>query len=107
MDIVSLPPTPPAVASAGASVAPPGEASSRVERPPQTSFKDILTGLGQRMDSGEASVQAAMHAAPKLGPTGELLMLQAGVYQYTETFEVAAKMVDKATNAVKTTLQGQ
>lgn len=71
------------------------------------SFKDLLTGLGERMDRGEASVQGALHAAPKLGPAGELLMLQAGVYQYTETFEVAAKMVDKGTSAIKTTLQGQ
>lgn len=72
-----------------------------------TSFKDVLATLGQRMDQGEGSVQAALKAAPRMGPAGELLMLQAGVYQYTETFEVAAKMVDKATNAIKTTLQGQ
>jgi hypothetical protein len=59
------------------------------------------------MDQGEGSVQAALKAAPRMGPAGELLVLQAGVYQYTETFEVAAKMVDKGTNAIKTTLQGQ
>lgn len=59
------------------------------------------------MDRGEASVRGALRAAPKFGPAGELLTLQARVYQYTETFEVAAKMVDKATSAIKTTLQGQ
>jgi hypothetical protein len=79
--------------------------------PPQKtngpSFKDVLSGLGKRMDEGERSVQAAIEVAPKMGPGGELLTLQAGVYRYTETFELAAKLVDKATNAIKTTLQGQ
>ncbi len=78
-----------------------------VSREKTTSFKDVLATLGQRMDQGEGSVQAALKAAPRMGPAGELLVLQAGVYQYTETFEVAAKMVDKGTNAIKTTLQGQ
>lgn len=59
------------------------------------------------MDQGEASVRAVAQAAPQLGPGGELLALQAGVYRYSETFEVAAKLVDKASSAVKTTLQGQ
>lgn len=101
MDILSLPPTSPPPVSASPEVGPGGAP------PRESSFKAVLTGLAERMDRGEASVQVALHAAPKMGPAGELLMLQAGVYQYTETFEVAAKMVDKATNAIKTTLQGQ
>lgn len=84
---------------------PPSKATS--EKPAGPSFKDVLAGLGKRMDEGERSVQAAIEVAPKMGPGGELLTLQAGVYRYTETFELAAKMVDKATNAIKTTLQGQ
>jgi hypothetical protein len=103
MDIVALP----ASASTSSSPAAASEARLRVEQPPQASFKEVLTRLSERMDRGEASVQAAIRAAPQMGPAGELLTLQAGVYQYTETFEVAAKMVDKATNAIKTTLQGQ
>lgn len=75
--------------------------------PAGPSFKAILTELAKRMDDGEASVNAVTKAAPTLGPGGELLALQAGVYRYTETFEVAAKLVDKASSAVKTTLQGQ
>lgn len=100
MDIVSPPLSPALPAPLSGDRPAPSE-------PPRRSFKDLLTGLGERMDHGEAAVRGALHAAPKLGPTGQLLMLQAGVYQYTETFEVAAKMVDKATGAIKTTLQGQ
>lgn len=100
MDVVS----PPLIAPLPKAVSADRPSSSE---PARRSFKDLLTGLGERMDRGEASVQGALHVAPKLGPAGELLMLQAGVYQYTETFEVAAKMVDKATSAIKTTLQGQ
>lgn len=98
MDIVALPIASPAAASEG---------PLHVERPRPSSFKEVLVGLSERMDRGEASVQTAMRAAPQMGPAGELLMLQASVYQYTETFEVAAKMVDKGTSAIKTTLQGQ
>lgn len=82
----------------------PAVESSAPQGPP---FKSILAELGSRMDRGEASVNAVANAAPKLGPGGELLALQAGVYRYAETFEVAAKLVDKASSAVKTTLQGQ
>lgn len=100
MDIVNLPVAPPSTIAPDAQPTPPSASA-------KTSFKDVLARLGERMDSGEASVQGVMQAAPKMGPAGQLLALQAGVYQYTETFEVAAKMVDKGTNAIKTTLQGQ
>ncbi len=36
-----------------------------------------------------------------------LLALQAGVYRYTQELELASKVVDKATGAVKQTLQSQ
>ena len=98
MDIVSFPA--PVDVQRAAPSGPPAE-------PKHASFKEVLSELGRRMDSGEASVNAALQAAPKMGPAGELLKLQAGVYRYTETFEVASKLVDKATNAIKTTLQGQ
>jgi hypothetical protein len=75
--------------------------------PRGASFKAILADLANRMDQGERSVNAVTQAAPRLGPGGELLALQAGVYRYTETFEVASKLVDKASSAIKTTLQGQ
>lgn len=82
-------------------------AASAPKAPTGASFKTILAELGGRMDKGEAKVNAVVQAAPRLGPGGELLALQAGVYRYTETFEVASKLVDKTSSAIKTTLQGQ
>ena len=37
----------------------------------------------------------------------ELLAVQAGVYRYTQELELASKLVDKATGAVRQTLQSQ
>lgn len=37
---------------------------------------------------------------------GELIALQAGIYRYTEAVDLAAKLVDRSTSAVRTTLQG-
>jgi hypothetical protein len=36
-----------------------------------------------------------------------LIALQAGIYRYGETVDLAAKLVDKAGTDVKTVLQGQ
>ena len=41
-----------------------------------------------------------------LGPS-ELLALQAGVYRYSETVDLASKLIDRATSGVKTVIQGQ
>ena len=35
-----------------------------------------------------------------------LIALQAGIYRYTEAVDLAAKLVDRTTAAVKRTLQG-
>lgn len=93
-------------------ISPPVDSATHVQRPSAfspsgSSFKAVLGELASRMDRGEASVHAVTQAAHELGSGGALLALQTGVYRYTETFEVAAKLVDKASSAVKTTLQGQ
>jgi hypothetical protein len=36
---------------------------------------------------------------------GQLIALQAGIYRYSEAVDLAAKLVDRAANAVRTTLQ--
>ena len=68
-------------------------------------FARILRGLGQEVDRGERMVGRALHGGD-LGP-GELLSLQAGVYRYSEAVDLSAKLVDRATNGVKTVIQGQ
>lgn len=68
-------------------------------------FARILRGLGREVDRGENMVRNALHGGD-LGP-GELLTLQAGVYRYSEAVDLSAKLVDRATNGVKTVIQGQ
>lgn len=68
-------------------------------------FARILRGLGREVDRGEHIVGRALHGGD-LGP-GELLALQAGVYRYSEAVDLSAKLVDRASNGVKTVIQGQ
>ena len=68
-------------------------------------FARILRGLGREVDRGEHMVGRALHGGD-LGP-GELLALQAGVYRYSEAVDLSAKLIDRATNGVKTVIQGQ
>jgi hypothetical protein len=72
-------------------------------------FARLLGGLGREVNAGEAQVRGALDAAKRgagLGPA-ELLALQAGVYRYSETVDLASKLVDRATSGVKTVVQGQ
>jgi hypothetical protein len=72
-------------------------------------FAAILHGLGREIDRGETMVRRATAGATSGRELGnvELLALQAGVYRYSEAVDLSAKLVDRATNGVKTILQGQ
>jgi hypothetical protein len=72
-------------------------------------FARILTGLGREIDRGEALVRRATSGATGGAEMSnvDLLTLQAGVYRYSEAVDLSAKLVDRATNGVKTVLQGQ
>jgi hypothetical protein len=69
-------------------------------------FARILKGLGNEVERGERLVGAAMHGGRDLGAQ-ELLVLQAGVYRYSEAVDLSAKLVDRAATGVKTIIQGQ
>jgi hypothetical protein len=72
-------------------------------------FGRVVRGLARELDRGEALTAAALgHArgGAALAPA-ELLALQAGIYRYGEAVDLAAKLVDRAAGAVKTTLQAQ
>lgn len=74
---------------------------------PLSPFARVLRGLGNEVDRGERLVRRATGAGGQdLGPA-ELLALQAGVYRYSEAVDLSAKLIDRATNGVKTVLQGQ
>src|SRR5258707_13183291 len=69
-----------------------------------SAFARLLGGLGREVSTGEAKVHAALESAKRgrdVGPA-ELLALQAGVYRYSETVDLASKLVDRATSGVKT-----
>ncbi len=70
-------------------------------------FARILHGLGKEIDRGESLVKRATSGAGQDLGNVELIALQAGVYRYSEAVDLAAKLVDRATNGVKTVLQGQ
>lgn len=53
-----------------------------------------------------AAVVARGPSAPALDSRA-LLALQAGMYRYTQELELAGRVVDRTTQAVKTTLQSQ
>jgi len=69
-------------------------------------FHRMLKGLGNEVERGERLVGAAMHSGRDLGAQ-ELLVLQAGVYRYSEAVDLSAKLVDRAATGVKTIIQGQ
>lgn len=93
--------TPPATAKPGSER--PGSPAEAGEPSP---FQRMLHGIGREVERGEATVRQAMHAGGTLG-AGELLALQAGVYRYSESVDLAAKLVDRASSSVKTVIQGQ
>lgn len=88
----------------------PGSRPQASETPPPTRddpspFAMLLRSLGREMNRGEALVQRAMSGGQLEAP--QLLALQAGVYRYSESVDLAAKLVDRTSNGVKTVVQGQ
>ena len=70
------------------------------------SFKNVLGALGREIDRGQALVGRAVHGGHSGLDAGGLIALQAGIYRYSESVDLAAKLVDRASSAVKTTLSG-
>jgi hypothetical protein len=72
-------------------------------------FAKLLSGLGREAKRGEEQMTGALAATRHGGDLGpsQLLALQAGVYRYSETVDLASKLVDRATTGVKTVVQGQ
>jgi hypothetical protein len=73
---------------------------------PETSFHDVLKKMGERIEHGEKAIDRALHA-PATASSADLLALQTQVYRYSETLDLAAKVVDKVSGGVKTVMQGQ
>lgn len=73
-------------------------------KPAEATFSRALAGIGGAVDRGEALIASA--ARGNLGglDSGQLIALQAGIYRYSEAVDLVAKVVDRASNAVKTVI---
>jgi len=103
-------PLPPAVTSTstrdgGTSKAGPVPMAARAEPAP---FAKLVGALGHEAERGEAMVRGVLRGAAggREISSSELLALQAGIYRYGETVDLATKLVDKAGTDVRTVLQG-
>jgi hypothetical protein len=91
---------------APAAPGPPGDGPTQAEAASRPSpFAHLLRGIGHELVRGEATLHRAVAAPRDLGPA-ELIALQAGVYRYSEAIDLASHLVDRATNGVKTVIQG-
>jgi hypothetical protein len=90
-------------------------ASSTLSSPPSSTasttpspFAQLMRGLGQEVQGSETMVHQAIASARggELKPA-ELIALQAGVYRYSEAVDLASRLVENATTALKTVIQGQ
>ena len=75
----------------------------------QSGAMRALRSAAASLTRGERMVSHVISAARqgKVFSNEELLAIQAGVYKYAQELELASKLVDKATGAVKQTLQSQ
>lgn len=71
------------------------------------SFSRLLNRLGSEIDRGESVVRGASKGTSVSSDPNQLIALQAGIYRYVEAVDLASKLVDRATNGVKTVLQSQ
>jgi hypothetical protein len=71
-------------------------------------FARLVRGIGHEVQRSETLVRQAIASARggQLGPV-ELIALQDGVYRYSEAVDLASRLVDHATGALKTVIQGQ
>jgi hypothetical protein len=72
-----------------------------------SAFAALLQGLAREVSGGESLTRSALGAASAgraIGPA-ELIALQAGIYRYGEAVDLASRLIDRATGAVKTVVQ--
>jgi len=67
-------------------------------------FAKALKGVGRAVDAGEALIASASRGNLGGLDSGQLIALQAGIYRYSEAVDLVAKLVDRASNAVKTVI---
>lgn len=73
----------------------------------ESPWPHVANGLVREIDRGEAVIREVTGRAGTTVGSADLLRLQIGIYRYTESVDLTAKCIDRATNAVKTIVQGQ
>ncbi len=70
-------------------------------------FAAVLRRIGADLDRGQSMLHSAMRSSGAGAALGDqaLLALQVGAYRYSEMLDVASRLVDRATSAVKAVLQ--
>jgi hypothetical protein len=104
--ITRIAPKPAGEAASASDSGPRPRPSAAPEAPERGSFPDVLSRLSHEIEHGEKLVGRAVHGGHSGLDAGALIALQAGIYRYSEAVDLAAKMVDRAGAAVKTTLTG-
>ena len=92
---------------AAPATSPTDPAQARPPPSPREPFVQVLGRVGRRIDEGERALDRAATTPSGSMDPGELLALQAQVYRYTEAVDLATKLVERTTSAVRTTLQNQ
>ena len=71
-------------------------------------FMQLLRSVGRELDRGENMTETAIRGGAHGGTSpARLIALQAGIYRYSEAVDLVTKLVDRGTQAVRTTLQNQ
>jgi hypothetical protein len=89
---------------------PPGPPASPAGRSPDegpSAFSRVLNGLATNIERGEGVAERASKGGQVASDPASLIALQADMYRYVEAVDLASKLVDRATGAVKTVLQSQ
>jgi predicted NBD/HSP70 family sugar kinase len=83
-----------------------GEAGSGPSPAPRgdSQFGQVLKAIGAEIDRGERLLHGVMAGPGNIDPA-QLIALQAGIYRWGESVDLAAKLVDRAGSAVRVTLQ--
>jgi len=83
---------------------PPPTAPGPAARAGGPSFVAALKGIGGAVDRGQALIARAAHGNLGALDSAQLIALQAGIYRYSEAVDLVAKLVDRASSAVKTVI---
>jgi hypothetical protein len=70
----------------------------------KVAFGRVLHGWGSAVDRGEALIAQATRGNLGGLDSAQLIALQAGIYRYSEAVDLLAKLVDRASNAVRTVI---